>query len=166
MGDMSKNTPGVRDALPATCTGCGRSGLDNGGHKARWCRCKGNFGPYIAQKGVMVRWDFYNTAEDAAAAEADRAAAKAVVDEYFAARDAGADARWTPALRRRAKSSRIYRAWARRWKVASAALTTLQESCPHEHRAPPWAGRCCERCGQSPTAFATTPEGYYIAEVA
>lgn len=135
--------------------------------KPDWCRCEGNGGMLNAPKGVMVQWTYYNTAAERDAAVADRDAAKAVVDEWFAARDAGSEARWTDDGERRPESDPIMRAWSRRWMGARIALSALQARCPHEQRSPAWSGRCCERCGQREEGKrAMTAEGFYIVEVA
>lgn len=83
----------------------------------------------------------YLTPEQAA----DRDAARAITNEYLAARDAGSEARWTPSGRRRSTKSAIYKAWERRFKAAEQALDALQANCSHESRG--FFSRAhCDRC--------------------
>lgn len=126
----------------ARCAGCSRCGKVSGHATPSWCRCEKTRspGPFLALPGHVTVFE-YMTPEQ----RADRDAARAVTNEYIAARDAGADARWTATGRRRSVKTAIYQAWATRIKLATRALSALQASCTHESRSF-YSHEHCARC--------------------
>lgn len=127
--------------MMAECGGCGKSGATSStNRRPAWCRCKGVAGPYVAPTGHVTLL-VYMTPEQ----HADLQAARAIKNEYIAARDAGADARWTPSLRGRSKTSAIYRAWSRRMRAGTRALEALQAACAHFDRCL-FSPHHCNRC--------------------
>lgn len=127
--------------LPARCLGCAKNGPapDHLGI-ASWCTCTGVAGPYVALPSHITVIS-YMTPEQTA----DLGHARAIKNAYIAARDAGADARWTATGRPRPRSSRIYRAWARRMRAATVALEQLQATCRHAERSQ-FSREHCARC--------------------
>lgn len=128
--------------LTAVCQGCGGSGMTTGlGTKPPWCKCKGSCGPYHAPKGSVTLILFMTPEE-----KAFRDAARVITNEWVDAKSAGADARWTPSLRRRSEKSPIYKAWRKRFGAALAALEKLEAECPHTGRSM-YQPHLCDVCG-------------------
>lgn len=101
--------------LPAVCQTCERA--------PKACRCK-NPGALVAPKGVIVAITFGRTA--------DRDEARAIVREFFDAKDARSEALYgTPTGRRRPDWSSAVVAWSLRFAAACRALDALQARCSH-----------------------------------